>query len=465
MSIFTCVQGRGLTNLVGLKQVYGQLIFSGYDTSRFKENTVSFSMAEDVTRDLVVALQSISYSGSKSATLLSSPIDIMIDSTDPNLWLPEEVCDAFESAFGLTLDKDHGLYLVNETQRNTLLDSSAEVSFRLSDVKSGGDTVTIVLPYAAFDLTAKNPLVHNTSHYFPLKRANSSGQYTLGRTFLQEAYLSVDYERKVFNVSACVWNQGAKETIVAITSKDDPNSPSGTGGDGSGSSSGFSGGAIAGIVVACAIVGLLAVGGLAICILRKRRKWISMGFRASAKTPPPDDAVLKGPVFNSPLTQQAPNSTPGESLVPFSADEVSANRSRSTVEQVRPGPGVPVVAESAVGGGTVELDGDGTAIKPDTELDGNEVQMPKPLPFVAENPSGVFELPGSGTLGAGSRGIPMERGGTPTVESRDSTRGDYSPPSPLASTVDGTWGFGRESITEPDVTPSSPVFKRGSRAF
>ena len=179
---------RTLPSQTGLKQVYGQLIFGGYDTSRFDENTISFSMADDVTRDLVVALQSISYSGSSSATLLSKSIDIMIDSTDPYLWLPSDVCTAFEQAFGLTLDSASGLYLVNDTHRDALLNSNAKVSFRISDVKSGGDTVTIVLPYAAFDLTAGNPLVTgNSSHYFPLKRANSSTQYTLGRTFLQEA--------------------------------------------------------------------------------------------------------------------------------------------------------------------------------------------------------------------------------------------------------------------------------------
>ena len=148
---------------------------------------MSFTMAGDITRDLVVALQSISYSGSNSATLLSDPIDIFIDSTDPNLWLPGDACDNFEKAFGLTLNSKTGLYLVNETYHNTLLDSNAEVSFRLSDVKSGGDTVTITLPYAAFDLTAKNPLVNDSIRYFPLKRANNSTQYTLGRTFLQEA--------------------------------------------------------------------------------------------------------------------------------------------------------------------------------------------------------------------------------------------------------------------------------------
>lgn len=190
MSQRLSVQLRSL-NLVfsstGLKQVYGQLIFSGYDSSRFSENTVSFSLAEDLTRDIVVGLQSISYSGSQSRTLLSNAIDIYIDSTDPHLWLPEDVCDKFEEAFGLKIDENSGLYLINETHRDDLRNSDAEVTFRLSDDKNGGDTVSITLPYAAFDLKVKSPLVEEESYYFPLKRAANATQYTLGRVFLQEA--------------------------------------------------------------------------------------------------------------------------------------------------------------------------------------------------------------------------------------------------------------------------------------
>ena len=126
------------TTYLGLKQVYGQLIFSGYDASRFKENAASFTMADDLTRDLVVVLESISYSGGTSATLLSDAIPIFVDSTEPNLWLPSAACDAFEAAFGLQTDPDSGLYLVNETQHNALRDADAEVTFRLSDVAPGG---------------------------------------------------------------------------------------------------------------------------------------------------------------------------------------------------------------------------------------------------------------------------------------------------------------------------------------
>jgi hypothetical protein len=172
---------------IGLKQVYGQLIFGGYDTSRFTSNSVSFTLAQDVSRDIVVSLQSISYSGTAQASLLASPILIFIDSTDPNIWLPETACKQFETAFGLTLDATTGLYLVNDSHHQTLLAENAQVRFRLADTPTGGEAVTIVLPYSAFDLKAEYPMVANSTRYFPLKKAANETQYTLGRTFLQEA--------------------------------------------------------------------------------------------------------------------------------------------------------------------------------------------------------------------------------------------------------------------------------------
>ncbi|KAK4443484.1 aspartic peptidase domain-containing protein [Podospora aff. communis PSN243] len=469
-----------------LKQVYGQLIFSGYDTSRFKENTVSFSMAEDLTRDLVVGLHSISYSGSSSETLLSTPIDIYIDSTDPNIWLPEEACDAFERAFGLTLDTRSGLYLVNETHRNRLLDTNAEVSFRLSDVKPGGETVTIVLPYAAFDLTAKPPLVEQETHYFPLKRANNSGQYTLGRTFLQEAYLTVDYERKVFNVSSCIWNQGASQTIIPITSTNDPNA---TFGSPSSPSKKLSGGQLAGIIVGSVLGGLLLIAAIAIFLLRKRRKWIGTGFAVAAKKNSSDAARasggtggddpvmgMKGPIFNGVdySGRHVSGSTP-DSSVPFSADDVSGHgsRARSTAEYVRAGGGSrpasaaasDSAAAAAAAGQTVELDGDDTAVRPGAELDGNEVHV---LPSVAENPKGVFELPGTAVAGAvGHSGHGAQKGevrppSAQSVRLGEREKENHSPPSPMTSTFDGTgnWGLDRNSRADSSlVSPDHPTYR------
>lgn len=446
-----------------LKSVYGQLIFSGYDTSRFTENLVSFTMAEDVTRDLVVALQSISYSGATSATILSNPINIYIDSTDPNLWLPDEACDAFEQAFGLTLDSASGLYLINDTHHNDLVDSKAQVTFRISDVAAGGDTVTIVLPYDAFDLTAKYPLVANSSHYFPLKRANSSGQYTLGRTFLQEAYLSADYERKVFNVSACAWNEGAIATpnIVTITSKDAAADPGTSGSPSSpatpsGPKKGLGGGAIAGIVIG-AVAAVLLVIGLAFWLLRKRRKWMKQGFAKTSVTPEPDESVLKGPVFNS-GTQ---SSATGTHSSPFSAADMSVP-ARSTAEYSRSGADTPARTAtnegSVAGGSTVELDGRDTHVRPHTELDGREIQP------VAENP-GVYELPGTDV---GDHSREAERDGTPSragsSPSNDSREGGNSPPGTYVSTLGTTWERDERGNHEL-VSPTTPRHGRGPRAF
>ncbi|KAH8812244.1 aspartic peptidase domain-containing protein [Xylogone sp. PMI_703] len=468
-----------------LKQVYGQLIFSGYDTSRFTENSVSFTMADDITRDLVVSLHSISYNGGNSATLLSNSIDIFIDSTDPNLWLPDDAVDAFETAFGLTLDNTTGLYLVNDTHHNALLDTNAEVTFRLSDVKSGGDTVSITLPYAAFDLTADYPLVANKSNYFPLKRANSSAQYTLGRTFLQEAYLSADYERKVFNVSACVWNEGAQENIVTITSKDsdssdNSNSTSGGSGNGGGNNSGngnpnsskgshLSGGAIAGIVIGCVAAVFLVAAAVAIFVLRKRRKWLKAGYAVAAPKIEPDEAVLKGPVFNA-----APGTT--DSSTPFSAADISATRSsagNSGSAEDSPAAlaavaaaAAPIVAASSgtrgPGDSTPELDG--RHLRPNSELDGREIPSDPSNP-VAQNP-GVYELPGS-------EGDRLTRPSEPNREI--STVGDLplfgdrqkrndSPPSPYVSTL----GSNNSAVDEGEysdniVSPATP--SRNSRVF
>jgi hypothetical protein len=147
-------------------------------------------MSPDVSRDLVVGVQSISMANSshpQTSLLPSGGIFAFIDSTLPYIWLPLDACQAFESAFGLTWNQTSEMYLVNNNLHAKLLASNANVTFTLGVGKNGGETVDIVLPYAGFDLTAAPPLVKNTTSYFPLKRAANDTQYTLGRAFLQEA--------------------------------------------------------------------------------------------------------------------------------------------------------------------------------------------------------------------------------------------------------------------------------------
>ena len=176
------------------KGFFGSLIFGGYDLSRQVPNNVTFNLAPDISRDLVVGLQSIhstNVDGSQ-LSLLPNPILTFIDSTFPWIYLPVEACQEFERAFDLTWNDTELLYPVNDTLHETLIARNANFTFQIANTLTGGPTVDIVLPYASFDLLASYPLVAgNATSYFPLQRATNSSQYTLGRTFLQEAYVSL----------------------------------------------------------------------------------------------------------------------------------------------------------------------------------------------------------------------------------------------------------------------------------
>ena len=198
--------------------VYGSLTFGGYDEiRRSNQETVSIPFGTDTSRDLLVGLQSITYNTLGSSPLLSSGIYAFIDSMVSQMWLPLSVCQAFEQAFNLTWNATAELYLMTETQHAALLAQNPTFTLAVGPSASGGKTADIVFPYAAFDLSASQPIVNSETKYFPLKRASNSSQYTLGRVFLQETYVVADYDRRNFSVSqALVPGRDAASQVVAI---------------------------------------------------------------------------------------------------------------------------------------------------------------------------------------------------------------------------------------------------------
>lgn len=194
-------------------QGYGSLTFGGYDGSRFQPNDLVITRGEDVSRDLLVGVQS-TLSGSQN--LLPTAINAFIDSTIAQIWLPEEACQCFEQVFGLVWDETTKLYLVND---EALASSNPTITFAIGSSTTSSDTININFPCSAFDLTAKAPLTANgTSKYFPLRRAANATQYLLGRTFLQQAYLTVDYNRNNFSVAQALFpGAGIPQEIVSIS--------------------------------------------------------------------------------------------------------------------------------------------------------------------------------------------------------------------------------------------------------
>lgn len=111
-------------------------------------SNLTFDLAGDNSRDLVVGVQSISITGS-SDKLLPTPILAFVDGTVPHIWLPLEVCQAFERVFGITWDPVSDLYLVNETTHQALLARNATLAFTI-----GTHTLTLKLPKYLFLMRA-----------------------------------------------------------------------------------------------------------------------------------------------------------------------------------------------------------------------------------------------------------------------------------------------------------------------
>ena len=213
----------------------------------------------------------------------------------PYLWLPQQACSAFESAFGITWDELHSLYLVNDTLHETLVQQNPSVTFQLANSLTG-PSINITLPYSSFDLVAQYPLVLNTSRYFPLQRAPDDNSYTLGRTLLQESsvfelrslrqqllihhsFLIVDYENSNFSISQAIFDQNTPSHIVAISSTSttgsNPSNPTSSSTTITKTphktSSGVGTGAIAGIAIAIVLIASLIGAFFLRKMLRRRR--------------------------------------------------------------------------------------------------------------------------------------------------------------------------------------------------
>jgi hypothetical protein len=203
----------------------GSLTLGGYDASRLTPTNINFPFDPDDDRPLSLNIQKIT--AKDTFTGLQSMLDnvtyVQIDFTVPHLWLPITVCDRFEAAFGLTYDNITDLYLVNDTIHSQLLQKNPSVTIGLGSSFSPTERVNLVLPYSAFDLQVGYPYYSSSTNYFPIRRAYNESQYTLGRTFMQEAYVTVDYERGNFSVSQALFPPTTvKQRITAIASTDVP---------------------------------------------------------------------------------------------------------------------------------------------------------------------------------------------------------------------------------------------------
>jgi hypothetical protein len=305
--------GGILTCVLGLKGVSASLTLGGYDANRFQPHDVSFTLgpAGPVVAVTEIKVSANPISGFNFPTgwpddsfSLLNPADAArytIDSSTPYLWLPESVCRQFERALGLIYDEDVQLYTFgnNLVQRQNLVNWNLTFNFVLADTETSPKSVSLSLPYAAFDLQLTYPfpgLKANESspprNYFPLRKAANESQYTIGRCFLQETFLLVDYERNRFSVYQAAFPTNTNLKLVNLPRERNPENNTRAGGAGPPPSNELGKGALAGIIVGAA--GVLAAFIIAVLwVMHSRRK--RRGARAEKEKP---TAVRKKSVWS-----------------------------------------------------------------------------------------------------------------------------------------------------------------------
>jgi hypothetical protein len=318
------------------------LVLGGTNLGRYSRNNATFSL--DANRNPVVNLDSITVSatgtppwGAGAYTLMVEPAQVMIDSTTPFLWLPESACRAFEQALGLRWNSSENLYFMNNsTIYNGLVGPNLTFAFTLNDTPGSSNAVEINVPFSSLNLEISWPYVNISSteniRYFPLKRASSELQYTLGRAFLQEAYLAVDYDRGNFSVHSPYFPP-LNDEIEAITHPDDVAKASSPSSDG-----GLSTGAIIGIAigVGLGVVALLAGG---VIMYRRRKKAAADRKKACVEQHPPDgifeaygESSAKPPYYSSPVVE-----APDQNIyVPPRSELMEVRRSELTAVNLDP---------------------------------------------------------------------------------------------------------------------------------
>jgi hypothetical protein len=274
-----------------LKGVPASLTLGGVDLNRFSPNGLSFDMASGFQP--VVSINSISVSSHPLATSATKPnwteepLSLLggsqaelfsVDSSTPFLWMPAKICDAFALALNLTYNETLQLYLYgNGTDPSTLADWNITFTFTIADLPGSSKAVDITLPYDAFNhnLTFPFPALNATVSspavsYFPLRKASNNTQYTIGRVFLQEAYLAVDYERNNFSISQANFANDAVTNVRLTGITRPPNSifPGPT----KRSPGALSTSAKAGLSVGVVVLAVIAVGLVVFFCVRRRRR-------------------------------------------------------------------------------------------------------------------------------------------------------------------------------------------------
>lgn len=227
--------------LISIVKTPASLIIGGYDASRYLgTHTMFMTMDPAVGSGFVVNLTGLSIIektapvGNQSiagVAKIPSPAPAIplqdaitvIETETPFFWLPDAACNRIEESLGISQEPVSQLYIITEAQHRSLSQRNFSIEFSFayhtSDPPSSG-TQEFTIPYSSLHLNASYPLFNASApvRYFPLRRGPYPGtdRFVLGRAFLQDTYLTANFDQSSFTLSQAQYTSGPPQ-IMRVT--------------------------------------------------------------------------------------------------------------------------------------------------------------------------------------------------------------------------------------------------------
>ena len=192
----------------------GSLVFGGYDQTRVLGDIGAFDLAAGSTMlpnllDIQIGVEkgtspfgTSSYIGLlKLNSSFNGVQPAVINPIVPYLFMSRETCNAVAENLPIVLNPQLGLYLWNtkDPQYERILKSPAYLAFVFQ--KAGNGNLTIKVSFQLLNLTLEAPIVKKTQQYFPCRpfqALDMSGNYFLGKAFLQAAFIGMNWQQGKF---------------------------------------------------------------------------------------------------------------------------------------------------------------------------------------------------------------------------------------------------------------------------
>ena len=245
--------------------------------------------------------------GTGAHPVLAESTPVRIDSDTPWIWLPSAACEELALRLNLTYDKPRNIYTYPSPAAAEKLEA-LNLSFMFTIAKETGsnETVTVKLPFASMEkLRLKWPFTKldgDEERYFPLKKTEGGMTAVLGRVFLQDTYLVVNYDLDEWSVHQARFPVGPDQLVPMLRVADTPTDAD--------KGEGLGKGVVAGIVVAVIAALLLCATGAWFLFARRKREESSR----IVSSPETHDAFARAEIDGTPKERHGSWLKPGVHL-------------------------------------------------------------------------------------------------------------------------------------------------------